>query len=96
MPSCRKCRKQLVWPQPYKKGDKPVEVGGNKHICPATYRSQSSVCNMCIGGKVKGTIKEIRHHKRIYHPNNEVYTLQEWEHIFLNKYHKKSKKKDLY
>ena len=33
MPSCRICNKPLIWKQPYKKGDRPVEKDGSIHNC---------------------------------------------------------------
>ena len=33
MPTCRACSKELVWKQPYKKGDRPTEKDGSKHDC---------------------------------------------------------------
>jgi len=33
MPSCRICNKPLIWKQPYKKGDRPVEKDGSTHNC---------------------------------------------------------------
>ena len=33
MPECKKCKSQLVWKQPYKKGDLPINPDGKKHFC---------------------------------------------------------------
>lgn len=32
-PECRRCRAQLMWKQPYKKGDLPVNPNGSIHTC---------------------------------------------------------------
>jgi len=38
MIECRSknCKKELMWKQPYHKGDRPVNLDGSKHICSAT------------------------------------------------------------
>jgi hypothetical protein len=33
MPECRKCKAELKWPQPYNKGDRPVNQDGTAHDC---------------------------------------------------------------
>ena len=33
LPTCRACSKELLWKQPYKKGDRPTEKDGSKHDC---------------------------------------------------------------
>jgi len=32
-PQCRRCKQDLIWKQPYKKGDLPVNVNGSTHKC---------------------------------------------------------------
>lgn len=84
MPQCKKCHKQLVWPQPYKKGDRPVEPNrkNTKHICGNTIQS----CSLCPSGKVMGTPMAITQHKKFYHPNNEQINSWQYELRFQNKY----------
>ena len=33
MPECRKCKQELVWKQPYHKGDRPIGINGKPHFC---------------------------------------------------------------
>jgi len=33
MPECRKCKQELVWKQPYHKGDRPTNTNGKPHFC---------------------------------------------------------------
>ena len=32
---CNGCQKTVMWKKPYTQGDKPVEIDGSEHICPA-------------------------------------------------------------
>jgi len=84
MPQCKKCGKQLVWPQPYEKGKRPVEPVGkqSEHFCGDTKQS----CIFCPKGRVTGSHRAIVAHKSLYHPNNEVILLPEYEWRFQNRY----------
>jgi len=99
MPQCKKCRKELVWPQPYKKGDRPCEPDGKNtiHTCNSIRQS----CGLCPKGRVSGSQSAIMAHKKFYHPNNERIELPEYEWRFQNRYipykiRHPHKKKDLY
>lgn len=85
MPQCKKCRKELVWPSPYKKGDRPVEPDGKnmEHICG---NSAKIFCPFCPPKRVSGTAKTINRHKTFYHPDNEIISLPEYEWRFQNRY----------
>lgn len=34
MANCKYCKQPIKWPDPYTKGDKPLNLDGTKHICP--------------------------------------------------------------
>jgi len=89
MPECRSCNAKLYWPQPYRKGSKPVNKDGTEHSCGG---SNTFTCKYCPSGKVKGTAREIEGHKKIYHPNGERFSYEYWTHRFLNMYTKTGKK----
>ena len=40
MPECKKCHAPLIWGQPYKKGDLPVNPNGSKHMCGGKQRQE--------------------------------------------------------
>jgi hypothetical protein len=40
---CKYCNIQLKWKQPYKKGDRPVELSGKQHDCPKYVRKNKEV-----------------------------------------------------
>jgi len=84
VPACKKCRKELVWPQPYEKGKRPVEPDGkqSEHICGNIKQS----CIFCPKGRVQGSHAAIVAHKSLYHKNNERIDLPNWEWRFLNRY----------
>ena len=42
LPICRGCSKELVWKQPYKKGDRPLEKDGSKHDCKKWFESDNT------------------------------------------------------
>ena len=42
MPTCRGCDKELIWKQPYKKGDRPVEKDGSQHNCKKWFGSNNT------------------------------------------------------
>ena len=50
MPSCRICNKPLIWKQPYKKGDRPVENDGSTHNCSKWQKENADLkCIICNG-----------------------------------------------
>jgi ssDNA-binding Zn-finger/Zn-ribbon topoisomerase 1 len=50
MPSCRICNKPLIWKQPYKKGDRPVEKDGSIHNCSKLQKENVDLkCIICDG-----------------------------------------------
>jgi len=50
MPSCRTCNKPLIWKQPYKKGDRPVEKDGSIHNCSKLQKENDDLkCIICNG-----------------------------------------------
>ena len=50
MPSCRICNKPLIWKQPYKKGDRPVEKDGFTHNCSKWQKENADLkCIICDG-----------------------------------------------
>ena len=42
LPTCRGCSKELVWKQPYKKGDRPMEKDGSKHDCKKLFGNENN------------------------------------------------------
>jgi len=40
-PTCRDCGAKLVWAQPYKAGNPPIEADGSKHICGTVTTTQN-------------------------------------------------------
>ena len=38
---CNGCQKDVQWKKPYNQGDKPVEMDGSAHICPAFSKKKS-------------------------------------------------------
>lgn len=43
MPSCRQCKAELKWPQPYVKGARPVNQDGSNHDCGFKTRNKSKL-----------------------------------------------------
>lgn len=39
MPSCKNCGAEIQWKQPYTQGDKPLNMDGTVHDCPARKKS---------------------------------------------------------
>ena len=39
---CKACNKPLIWKQPYKKGDRPVEKDGSQHNCKKWFESDNT------------------------------------------------------
>lgn len=75
-----------MWPTPWKKGAKPVEADGHQseHYCDSRGRIIS--CELCPTNKVRGSIKTITQHRKLYHENNEKIPLWQWELRFNNKF----------
>jgi len=89
MPACRVCHKKLYWPNPYRKGSKPVEKDGTDHSCS---RQNLFYCKYCPIHKVGGSAKAIEWHTKQYHANGERFSYEYWSYRFLNMYHRKGKK----
>lgn len=84
---CKACNKPLIWKQPYKKGDRPVEKDGSTHNCPmwkgkneekiTSYgkKYEYERCPYCKGSNYgycrKGT-NDMEVHVKAYHPNGEI------------------------
>ncbi len=46
---CNGCQKEVMWKKPYTQGDKPVEMDGSAHTCPARQSKKSGIARHPIG-----------------------------------------------
>jgi hypothetical protein len=59
LPSCKFCNKPLLWKQPYKKGDRPVEKNGKPHNCPKYQPKGGDNDNKSYGKYKMATVNDI-------------------------------------
>lgn len=91
MVSCNKCQTTLKWKQPYRKGDRPINLNGTAHNCERSNPSQAIAlgvskhdykhCDFCpgeCGWLDLNKPEEIAEHMRKFHPNEEV---RSWDYF---------------
>ena len=67
MPTCKACDKPLVWKQPYKKGDRPMEKDGSKHDCKKWAESENTrFAKNNSNENWKGYVKKYEYERCLY------------------------------